>query len=264
MRSLQRFAFVLALVLALAACGGGNDAADRLNLADPAVRFVHAAPSFGALTLYRDAEAAPDATGADYKFASDYFDVGMDSAHWSIGSADGRTTYGSVDIDPARGEKYTLVAVQLAGPTVGTTLIRDPFNKPIGPSTARLRLMQAAFNTDKVDVYMNAPGTDIEQPGVDPLIAATAFNAAGPASGEDAVAIPGGDYQLTITQAGTKNVLFRGLASFDADRDVLLMTVPAPSMLRDCIRALIKLDKVAGATEIAATGVPYRACMEPL
>lgn len=263
MRTLQRLTCALVPALALAACGGG-DASDRLNLTDPAVRFVHASPGFGALTLYRDSDPAPDATGVDYKFASDYFDVRMESARWSIKSADGRTTYGSVDIDPSRGEKYTLVAVQHAGPTLDATLIRDPFNQPIGSSTARLRLMQAAFNTDRVDVYMNAPGTDIALPGVNPLIAATAFNAAGPASGEDSVAIPGGEYQLTITQAGTKTVIFRGLTSFEDNRDVLLVTVPAPSMLRDCIRTLVKVDKVEGATEIAATDVPYRACLEPL
>jgi hypothetical protein len=43
---------------ALAACGGG-DTEDRLDVADPAVRFVHAAPVVPNLTLFRATVAQP-------------------------------------------------------------------------------------------------------------------------------------------------------------------------------------------------------------
>lgn len=263
MHTLQRLAIVLAPVLTLAACGGGDDFVDRVDLADPVVRFVHAAPSADALTLYRDFENAPDATNVPFMFASDYFDIRMDKARWSIKSVDGQTTFGSVDIEPGRGDKYSVVAVQQSASASSTSayLIRDPFNKPLVSSTAKLRLMHAAFNTGNVDVYMNTAGTDINLPGVDPLIAATAFNTAGPASGDDSVDIPGGTYQLTITPAGAKSILFRGLTTFDDNRDVLLVIVPGPSMDAGCIRTLIKQDKVPGANEVDPTAPPSMGCI---
>lgn len=257
---LRRLLLVCIPALFLAGCGGG-DTADRLDLANPAVRFVHASPSAPNLTLYRNAAAQPDASNVAYKFAANYADVDTSAADWSVKTAVGAVPLGTVVIDPVRGNKYTIVALATTFADNTVVLITDPYNKPLASDSTRLRLMHAAYNEASVDVYMNAVGTDIAAAGVNPLIAATAFKTAGPASGSDSVSIPAGAYQLTIATAGTKNVLFKGQLSFGSNKDILLLCVPGDFPInagvgnppvRLGINVLAKTEGTAGATEVPA------------
>ena len=68
MNHIRHFLLALIPAVGLTACGGG-DTADRLDLANPALRFVHAAPDAPNLTLSRNAVAQPDETSVAYKFA---------------------------------------------------------------------------------------------------------------------------------------------------------------------------------------------------
>ena len=247
----QRFLMACLPVLALAACGG-SDTEDRLDVADPAVRFVHASPIAPNLTLYRGAVAQPDATDVPYRFASNYFDVDMGISDWSVKTATGGLTLGTVSIDPVRGTKYTIVALPSTSTDSSTYLIVDPYNKPLGSSSSHLRVMNAAFNTGNIDVYMAGVGADISGASAMPLIANTAYKTSGPASGSDAVDIPGGTYQVTITAAGTKTVLFAGQVSFDQNKDVLLLTVPDASASGG-IKVLVKVEgEAGGASDVPA------------
>jgi hypothetical protein len=246
MKLLHKLLLACVPLAALSACGGG-DTEDRLDVADPVVRFVHAAPAAPAVTLYRAAIAQPDATNVSYRFASNYFDVDLGVSDWSVKTAVGGVNVGTVSIDPQRGTKYTIVALATSATTNGTALIRDPYNKALTSDSTHLRLMNASYNAANVDVYMNTPGTDIAT--VSPLIAGTAFNSAGPASGSDSVDIPGGTYQVTIAAAGTKTVLFKGQLSFGNNQDVLVLTVPDATTTSG-ISALAKVEGTAGATPI--------------
>lgn len=89
-------------VFALSACGGG-DTDDRFDVADPAVRFVHASPLAPNVTLYRADIAQTDATNVSYKFASNYFDVSSSSALWAVKTAVGSIVVGEEQINPSRG-----------------------------------------------------------------------------------------------------------------------------------------------------------------
>jgi hypothetical protein len=87
-------------VALIAACGGG-DTEDRLDVADPVVRFVHASPLAPNLTLSRANVALPEATNVAYKFVSNYVDIPMGTADWQVKTADASaTTIGTVPIDP--------------------------------------------------------------------------------------------------------------------------------------------------------------------
>jgi hypothetical protein len=234
--------------LCLAACGGG-DVQDRLDVADPAVRFVDASANAPALTLYREDIAQPDATDVSYKFASDYFDVDASFADWTVKTAVGGAVVDSASIDAARGTKYTIVALPTSDVATGLYVIADPYNKPVGSNSTRLRLMNARFGAGAVDLYMNAPGTDIAAAGVDPLIAATAYKTAGPASGSDSVDIPAGTYQLTIAEAGAKRVLFKGQLAFGDNEDVLLVALH-DAVSPGTVRMLMKVEGTGGLFEV--------------
>jgi len=250
MRNVHKLLCACIPVLALAACGG-SDTEDRLDVADPAVRFVHASPIAPNLTLYRATVAQPDATDVAYKFASNYFDVDMGISDWPVKTATGALTIGTVSIDPVRGTKYTIVALPASSTDSSTYLIVDPYNKPLGSSSTHLRVMNASFNASNIDLYMTAVGADISGAGTNPLIAATAYKTSGPASGSDSVDIPGGTWQVTVTTAGTKTILFKGQVSFDANQDVLLLTVP-DTVTPGAIKTLVKVEGTAGANEVPA------------
>ncbi len=240
------------LVLATLAACGGSDTADRLDLANPALRLVHASPLAPNVTLTRAGVAQADETNVPYGFASNYFDIDTGAADWVVKTAVGGVPVGTSPIDPLRGTRYTIVALPTSATETGTLLIADPYNKPLASDSSRVRVVNGSYNAANVDVYMNAAGTDITPVGVTPLISATAFRSAGPASNNDSVAIPGGAYQLSITAAGTKTVLFRGTLSFTPNRDVLLVTVPNAA-LPTGIKVLVKIEGTAGLTEVAAS-----------
>lgn len=238
-------------VVGLAACGGGDDLEDRLDLADPTVRFVHAAPLAPNVTLFRNDVAQADATNVAYKSASNYFDVSTETATWSVKTTTGGVTVGSVPIEPGRGDKYTIVALPASSTANSLYVIADPYNKPLTSESTRLRVMNAAFNAASIDLYVNPPATDITPASVTPRIAATAYKTSGPASGSDSIDIPGGTYQVIVTAAGTKTVLFRGQLAFGNNQDVLLLTVPdaaSPS----AVKTLVKIEGTPGANEVAA------------
>jgi hypothetical protein len=249
MNCVHKFLLACVPLAGLAACGGG-DTADRFNVADPVVRFVHAAPLAPNLTLYNGAAAQSDATDTPYRFASNYFDIGMGQSDWSVKTAIGAAAVGTVSIDPKRGDKYTIVALPVSDTENGVYLIVDPYNKPLTSSSTRLQVMNAAFNASNIDLYMNAVGTDSAAAGVNPLIGATAYKVSGPVSGDDSIDIPGGTYQHTITAAGAKTVLFRGQISFANNLDILLLCVPA-SLLAGDIETLVKVEGTTGTTEVS-------------
>jgi hypothetical protein len=246
MNILKRALIAAMPLLALAACGGG-DTEDRLDLADPAVRFVQASPIAPNVTLFSGTTAQPDATDAPYKFASDYFDIGTAMAAWSVKTTVGSASLGSVTIDPQRGSKYTIVSLATSGADNTVALIVDPYNKPLTSDSTRLRVMHAAFNAGNVDLYLLPAGASVATS--DPLIANVAFDTAGPASGSDSVSVAAGGYQLAITTAGSKTVLFSGTLSFGNNQDVLLLTVP-DAALPAGINVLEKVEGTAGMTEV--------------
>jgi hypothetical protein len=235
--------------LGISACGGG-DTSDRLNLADPQVRFIHASENAPELTLYRAGVVQSNATNTAYKFASDYYGVEANFADWSVKTSVGAVTIGTVSIDASPGTKYTIVALPTSAVGSGLYIIADPYNKPLGSNSTRLRMMNARYGADAIDVYMNAPGTDIAGAGIDPLIAATAYANSGPASGGDSVDIPGGTYQLTITAAGTKVVLFQGQMAFGENEDILLVALH-DAVVPGMVQTLFKVEGTGGLIKVA-------------
>ncbi len=248
-----RRALLCAPIVALSACGGGgsDNADDRLNIAEPTMRFVHASPIAPSVTLFRNNVAQSQATNVEYRFASDYYDIDTSSAPWDVRTAASNATVGTVSFEPSRGNKYTIVALPSSSTENSIYLIEDPYTKSLTSDKAKLRIMNASFNASNIDLYVNAPGTNIAAAGVVPTIAGTAYRTSGPASNQDSYDISGGAYQLTITSAGSKTVLFRGSLVIENNKDVLLLTVP-DGLLPNNIKTLVKVEGTPGTTEIAA------------
>lgn len=237
--------------LLLAACGGGDDSIDdRLNLADPKVRLVHAVPAAPNVSLFRDDQPqGPEVTNLAYKGASVYFDTATGTHKWDVRTVGTPSaTVGSVTFDLSRGSKYTLVAVPDAGSLTEAVLIADPYNKSVASDNARVRAFNASFNTTAYDVYLTAAGVDINT--VTATLPAVNYKAAVPASGSDSVMLEGGDYVLRLTTAGTKSVIFTSPVTLAKNADWLLATVPNGLTANDVHVLVVQSDANAPATEL--------------
>ncbi|KNZ31883.1 MAG: lipoprotein [Methylibium sp. NZG] len=247
-------ALVAAPVLVLTACGGGDDSLDdRLDLADPKVRLVHAAPLAPNVTLFRnDLTIAADVTNVPYKGASRYFDVATSTERWDVRTA---TTpalnVGSSTFDARRGTRYTLVALPDANSITEVALISDPYNKGITSDNARVRVYNASANAGGVDVYLTAPATDIAT--VAPNFGNVGYKQAVPASGNDSLEVEGGSYRVRMTTAGTKNVIFNATVELAKNADWLLTSVPGSLTPNDVRVLVVKSDEGAPAVELVNT-----------
>lgn len=254
MKSALKLLLACAPMVFIAACGGGGDLEDRLDVADPVVRFVHASPLAPNVTLYRATVPQPNATNVAYLSASNYGFTTTSAADWSIKTSTNVQVGDSINVDPQRGNKYTFVALPTSNSENNLYVIRDPYNKPLTSESTKLRVMNASFNSGAIDVYMTA-GTNADISTAAPLIANTLYKTAGPASGSDSIDIPGNttgnpSYQVRVFATGTRiNPLFSGRVTFGNNQDVLLLTVP--DFANGGIKVLIKVEGTGGATEIA-------------
>ncbi|TJZ71046.1 DUF4397 domain-containing protein [Chitiniphilus eburneus] len=225
MKLLKLLLLATATVSVLSACGGSDDDLDdRLNIADPKLRFVHAVPAGPNVTLYRNGNVEADATDVGYKYASKYYDIGEGNAALDLKTVDGATTLGSNAFDAQRGHKYTSVAL-IGDGKADLLLIDDPYNKGITSDNARVRVVNAAFNAQNVDVYLTDPGVDLATQTA--RFVAVPYKTAKPDSGSDSEEMEGQTYQIRITEAGTQNVIFSATTDLPANADWLLLVVPA-------------------------------------
>ena len=224
MNKLLKLLLAATSIFIVAACGGGDDSIDdRAGVADPKLRFVHAIPLGPNLTLFRGTVAQADATNVGYKFASKYFDIETGPASWPVKTTTGNVEIGTtVAIDAKRGHKYTVVAVP--GTDNAVVAIDDPFDKSLTSNNARLRVLNASFNAPSIDVYVNGLGTNIAS--VAPNFASVGYKLTAPPSGGNSVEVAGGTYQLRVTPAGSKTVIFNTTVAIANNVDWLLLTVP--------------------------------------
>lgn len=222
---LSKLVLTLAPLAFLAACGGGDedDVDDRLDIADPKVRFINAVPLSPSLTLYRGAAEQPDARDAGYQFASRYYDTSTSNATWTARTTTGLLDVASVGLEPARGNKYTLVTLP-GSSSVELVAIRDPYNKGLTSDRARVRVLNASFTRSDVDVYLTPATTSLAT--VTPTFSGVTYRNTVPASGSDSLEFAGGDYQMRITAKDDKTVLFSAPVNLANNADWLVVTLP--------------------------------------
>lgn len=252
MKTFHKILLACAPLMLMAACGGGDDSVDdRLSVADPKVRFVHAYEGGPAVGLYRNGGTIGGVDGVNYRFASNYFDVSSTAADYSVRTTTGGLTLANVNFDPHQGDKYSFVAY--AGPlgAPGVLFIEDPYNKSLTSNDARVRVVNGSNNATAVDVYLTSPATDIAT--VSPNYSNVTLGSAVPGTGADSHEFGANNYQLRITTAGTKSVIFNAPLNLSQNADMLLVTVPS-GLLPNQIKVLaVTADSGTTAPEITTT-----------
>lgn len=247
---LIKFLALGAISAFVAACGGGGDAEDRLNLRDPVVRFIHAVPGGPALTLYRGDSAQGDAANTAYKFVSAYYDVSNAGSNWSVRTAaTPPVTLASTSLNPSQGNRYTFVAMPGGGGAVSLKLIEDPYSKGLLSDRARVRVLHAAPAAAPVDVYLLQGNQALAS--ATPTVSGLSYSNTSPASGQNSLEVSGGTYRVVLTAAGSKNVVFNANSvSIGNNADWLMLAIPGPTGLAGDVRVLVAQgnDDVGGQT----------------
>jgi hypothetical protein len=244
-----KFLLAFAPMLLVAACGGGDDSIDdRLDIADPKVRFIHAIPAGPNVTLYRNADISGGVNDVPYLYASKYFTVDTAPADYTVKTTTGGVTVGAINFNPTRGNKFTLIAVPGEATTTNLLFINDPYDKELTANNARVRIVNGSFNAQNVDVYLTAANVDIATVG--PNFAAAAYKSAVPASSANSVDFTAGAYVMRVTLAGSKTVIFTAPVNVQTNADLLLMTVPNSLAVNDVKVLEVIADNGQPSTEI--------------
>ncbi len=163
--SIWRAAFVLLIgaLLASTGCGGGGHHAQ--------LRAMDATPQESAIDVSLDGNSF--ASNVAYGTASDYDSVGVGSRHLQIYPLGVATAFIDETISLTSGDKYTVVAANVLS-SANTILLVDESSTP-GADVAELRIVNASPALGTVDVYIVAPGTNLQS--VSPTIGGLAFEA---------------------------------------------------------------------------------------
>jgi hypothetical protein len=145
--------------------------------------------------LLDDAEVLGD---VPYLTASNYLGLPAGDHNLKVNAAGTATTVIDADLSLVDGTDYTVIASGLAE-AIEPIVLQDDNSTPAA-GNARVRAIHGAPGAPSVDIYITAPGADLET--TIPLLASVEFGDVA-----DYVEAPAGDYQVRVTSAGTKTVV---------------------------------------------------------
>jgi hypothetical protein len=159
------------------------------------VRVVHGSPDAPAVDVLVD--NAVVLNNVAYQAASGYLAVPEGTRNFKVNAAGTATTVINANAAVTANEYYTIIATNLLA-SIEPLVLVDDLTDPAG-GNVKVRLVHGAPNVGEVDIYVTAPGADINT--ATPALTAVPFKAA---SGY--LEVPAGDYQVRITPTGTKTV----------------------------------------------------------
>ncbi len=235
-----------AAALVLAACGGGgggggSDSANAPIGSAPVaaenalVRTVNALDDPATATLSAGSQtvnsADMDAPISEFANVADNAAVSLAVVAESSSAPDeqakrndqGSSSAISVPMAASKGDKVTVFAMGDSS-AVRTVQIKHTTTDVPADQTG-VRVLHAASRVPTVDIYVSAPGAALPST---PTIAALAFANFAPPPDKSSLKVPKGSYQIRLTAAGSKDVVFdSGTVAFPGGQELLIAALPS-------------------------------------
>jgi hypothetical protein len=211
------------LLTPLLILGCSNDDSDQvLEEQSPEssnVRVIHASPDAPTVNIAIDGTVVEFLVGVNYQIASEVFPIDSEMSYEVV--VQGNTPAGSVDVlslnlDAQESVLYDVIAIGSVFDATLEALVFSNIQSDIGSGNVRARVIHTAEDAPAVDVYITALDADLE--------AAQANATLEYKSSSGYVEVAGGEYQIRITLAGTKTVVFdSGAVNLPAGEDLLVL-----------------------------------------
>ena len=219
---MKTLAFAL-LASSLFACGDDEPIAPSTNAQ---VRVVHASPDAPNVDVLVD--NAVVLSNVPFKASSNFLAVPAGSRNVKVRAAGTSTTVIDANAPLTADKAYTIIATGRVA-SIAPLVLEDNLTNPAA-GNIKLRLVHGSPTAGNVDIYVTAPGADINT--ATPTVPNVAFRAA---SGY--LEVPAGTYRVRITPVGTKTVAI----------DVNNVTLTSGQ-----IRTAVAVDAVGGGTPLSA------------
>ena len=173
----------------------GSGSAQILDAATPtSLQVVHASPDAPAVDVVVDGSVL--VPGLAFPAATGFVEVPPDNYNIAVTVAGnpGAIAIGPVDLDLPAGVRHSILAVGQLANIEPLILTDDPRRVA---TNAKVRIVHASPTAADVDIYVTAVGADIAS--VSPTLTNVAFKA-----NTGFLAVQAGDYDVTVTPAGTK------------------------------------------------------------
>lgn len=210
-------AMVVGATIFTAGCGDNGHAQ---------LRVVHASPDAPNVDVLVDGKTV--LTNVAYEAASSYLPVSAGSRKIEVRATGTSQDVINATVSLSRNKDYTVLAVDKLASISPLVLTDD--NTPPASGQIKLRLVHASPSAGPVDIYVEAPGTDIT--GISPTLSNVSFKTA-----SDYLAVAAGSYEVYITPTGSKTVAL--------DSGSITLTAGQ-------IRTAVALDAPGGGTPLTA------------
>ena len=189
---------------------GAGEIADKA--AGAALRVFHTSPDAPAVDIVvNDGFNAPLVPGLAFPNFAGYVQVpGADYNVKVTVANDPGVIVIDADLSLAATQAYDVLAIDNLASITALVLNDDP--RPVA-AYSKVRIVHSSPTAQDVDIYVTAAGTDINT--VEPTLAGVTF-----AASTGYLALPGGDYDVTVTPAGTKDAAIGPATLTFADGDV--------------------------------------------
>jgi Domain of unknown function (DUF4397) len=213
---LKLLTLVLAASALTAACSDDDDNTGPESQAR--VRVVHASPDAPNVdVLLDDAKVLSD---VPYLTSSAYLETSEGDHNLKVNAAGTATTAIDADVTLADGTDYTVIASDLVAEI--TPIVLEDNNTAPAAGNARVRAIHGAPSAPAVDIYVTAPGADLE--AATPVLTGVAFGDVA-----DYLEVPAGEYQVRVTVTGTKIVAIdSGALTLESGQVRTAIAVDAP------------------------------------
>lgn len=213
----------------------GAGSAEILDANTPArLQVVHASPDAPAVDVRVNGDVL--IPGLEFPNATGFVEVAPDTYSVSVTVAGnpGAIAIGPVDLTFEPGVRYSVLAVNELAAIEALILDDDPRNVA---TNAKVRIVHASPTAADVDIYVTAVGADINNEAATleniPFKANTGF-----------LALPAGDYDVTVTPTGTKTAAI-GPATISIADGGIYTAIARDPLPGEAALGLIALDDFA-------------------